>query len=115
MTTWSKETISKVSRLYSEITADNSLYNVNQRGQRSDEVYVKERVAKEFVDRCAKECDVTVHVEDLVFVSQRNEDHAWLTTVKVRWGPETQTIELRGAHRRDGLMVTLQNLSLIHI
>lgn len=112
MTTWSKETISKVSRLYSEITSDNSLYNANQRGQRGvgdAEAHVKERVAKEFVDRCAKECDVTVHVEDLVFVSQRSEDHAWLTTVKVRWGPETQTIELRGAHRRDGLMVTLQN------
>lgn len=108
MTTWSRETISKVSHLYSEITADNSLYNVNQRGVGDAEAHVKERVAKEFVDRCAKEYDVTVHFEDLVFVSRRNEDHAWLTTVKVRWAPDTPAIELRGAHPRDGLMLALQ-------
>lgn len=112
MTTWSKETISKVSRLYSEMTVDNALYNVNQRGQRGVgdvETHVRERVAKEFVDRCAKECDATVHPDDLVFVSRKNEDHAWLTTVKVRWAPETKGIELRGAHRQDGLMLAYQH------
>lgn len=111
MTTWSRETIFKVSHLYSEITADTSLYNVNQRGRTRTgdvETHVRERVAKEFVDRCAKECDATVHPDDLVFVSRKNEDHAWLTTVKVRWQPNTNEIELRGGHSQDGLTLIYQ-------
>lgn len=105
MTTWPRETVDKVSRVYSEVTVDASAYV--RRGADVG-VVLKENLAKGFIKRCTDECDVKVHAEDLVIFAERDLQRPWLTVVRIHWAPSTKDVELRGGHPKDGLVLAYQ-------